>query len=584
MGRIHGDENPTREGGKIMAQISFKGKSLVWNHHLGVEYHELVPDKAKSLTDKISLKDNLIIHGDNLKALKALLPTYAGKVKCIYIDPPYNTGNEGWAYSDNVSSPMIKDWLGKTVDIDDLTRHDKWLCMMTPRLKILRELLADDGAIFVSIDDNEQPKLKLLLEEVFGEENYLNTFCWVSNLKGRQISGAGAAKTYEYILAFAKNIANSEPFNIDVGLAKSMMPAAYKGLDYEEESDGTGSFVVKNELYNTNSIFNEETRPNLVFNIHYNFATGQVKFSDVGSDTVYDKFIKIAPKKNNDGSHKYHAWRWSREKIERDLADLKFEMAAGGAKVSTKIRDFSGTVLKDLVTDINTTTGSKTLKEIFGREIQFDYPKPVELVDIFVRQFGKSALVLDSFAGTGTTAHAVLGLNKEDGGNRKFILVEMEDYADKITAERIRRVIKGVPTAKDEKLKNGLGGSFSYFGLGDAIDEVGILSGKSLPSYQQMARYLFYTATGEEFDESKVDEAKNFIGASKDYEVYLFYKPDIEYLKNTALNLEKAEALPAFSGKRRLVFAPAKYLDQEHLDKFHIDFAQLPFEIYKQAT
>jgi len=567
-----------------MAQISFKGKSLVWNHHLGVEYHELVPDKAKSLTDKISLKDNLIIHGDNLKALKALLPTYAGKVKCIYIDPPYNTGNEGWAYSDNVSSPMIKDWLGKTVDIDDLTRHDKWLCMMTPRLKILRELLADDGAIFVSIDDNEQPKLKLLLEEVFGEENYLNTFCWVSNLKGRQISGAGAAKTYEYILAFAKNIANSEPFNIDVGLAKSMMPAAYKGLDYEEESDGTGSFVVKNELYNTNSIFNEETRPNLVFNIHYNFATGQVKFSDVGSDTVYDKFIKIAPKKNNDGSHKYHAWRWSREKIERDLADLKFEMAAGGAKVSTKIRDFSGTVLKDLVTDINTTTGSKTLKEIFGREIQFDYPKPVELVDIFVRQFGKSALVLDSFAGTGTTAHAVLGLNKEDGGNRKFILVEMEDYADKITAERIRRVIKGVPTAKDEKLKNGLGGSFSYFGLGDAIDEVGILSGKSLPSYQQMARYLFYTATGEEFDESKVDEAKNFIGASKDYEVYLFYKPDIEYLKNTALNLEKAEALPAFSGKRRLVFAPAKYLDQEHLDKFHIDFAQLPFEIYKQAT
>lgn len=156
-----------------MASINFKGKEIVRNHHLTIPYHELIPDAEKSLTKKVSLNDNLIIHGDNLLALKALLPTYAGKVKCIYIDPPYNTGNEKWSYNDNMNSPMMKEWLGKVVDKDDLTRHDKWLCMMMPRLKLLRELLRDDGVIFVSIDDNEVSNLRSLMNEVFGEENSL---------------------------------------------------------------------------------------------------------------------------------------------------------------------------------------------------------------------------------------------------------------------------------------------------------------------------------------------------------------------------------------------------------------------------
>src|SRR5690554_2639062 len=161
-----------------MPTLHFKGKTFVQNHHLAVKYHQLVPKKELSLTDKVSLHDNLIIQGDNLKALKALLPTYAGKVKCIYIDPPYNTGNEGWAYNDNVNSLMIKDWLGKVVDKDDLTRHDKWLCMMMPRLKLLRELLSEDGVIFISIDDEEQHRLRGLLDEIFGETNFLSYFIW----------------------------------------------------------------------------------------------------------------------------------------------------------------------------------------------------------------------------------------------------------------------------------------------------------------------------------------------------------------------------------------------------------------------
>src|SRR5438552_13042019 len=167
-----------------MPTLQFKGKVFVQNHHLAVPFHELKPIKSKGLSPTPSLHDNVIVHGDNLAALKALLPTYHGKVKCIYIDPPYNTGNEGWAYNDNVNSPMMREWLGKTVDREDLTRHDKWCCMMMPRLKLLRELLRDDGAILVSIDDNEVQHLRPLMDEVFGEENFVESFVWKKSYGG----------------------------------------------------------------------------------------------------------------------------------------------------------------------------------------------------------------------------------------------------------------------------------------------------------------------------------------------------------------------------------------------------------------
>ena len=151
-----------------MPTLQFKGKTFVKNHHLSVSHHALLPHKEFSLTDKVSLHDNVVIQGDNLKALKALLPVYAGKIKCIYIDPPYNTGNENWSHNDNVNSPMLQEWLSKVVDKEDMTRHDKWLCMMMPRLKLLRELLREDRVIFISIDDNEQHPLRMLMDEIFG--------------------------------------------------------------------------------------------------------------------------------------------------------------------------------------------------------------------------------------------------------------------------------------------------------------------------------------------------------------------------------------------------------------------------------
>ena len=189
-----------------MATLDFKGKSLVQNYHLSVKFHELVPKKDKSLTDKVRLDDNLIIHGDNLKALKALLPTYAGKVKCICVDPPYNTGNEGWAYNDNVNSPMMQEWLGNAVDRDDLTRHDKWLCMMMPRLKLQKELLRDDGVIFISIDDNEMHRLRSVMDEVFGEENFLASMIWQKRYAVSSDS-KGIPAMHDYILCYQKSLA-----------------------------------------------------------------------------------------------------------------------------------------------------------------------------------------------------------------------------------------------------------------------------------------------------------------------------------------------------------------------------------------
>ncbi len=167
-----------------MPSLEFKGKQFVYAHHLSVPFRQLDVVADKSLPKDgaaRSMDDNLIIHGDNLHALKALLPQYAGKVKCIYIDPPYNTGNEGWCYNDKVNSPLMQEWLkdsANPVDKEDLERHDKWLCMMWPRLQLLRELLSDDGVIFVSIDDNEVHNLRAMLDEVFGCSNFISEIVW----------------------------------------------------------------------------------------------------------------------------------------------------------------------------------------------------------------------------------------------------------------------------------------------------------------------------------------------------------------------------------------------------------------------
>jgi adenine-specific DNA-methyltransferase len=541
-----------------MARLDFKGKTFVQNYHLAVKYHELVPVKSKSLTKKVSLHDNLIIHGDNLIALKALIPIYAGKVKCIYIDPPYNTGNENWVYNDNVNSPMMQDWLGKVVDKEDLTRHDKWLCMMMPRLRLLRELLAEDGAIYISCDDCEQHRLRMLMDEIFGEHNFITNIIWQKKYSP-QNDAKYFSDMHDFIVCYAKNKIEGDVKN---GWQRNLLPRTDEMNDRYSNPDNDKRGDWKSADFSVKSYSKE-----------------------------YDYPIKL-PSGRMVNPPKGRCWSMPKESFQKLVVDNRIWFGAEGDNVPA-IKTFISEVKQGAVPVTiwgykevgHNQQAKQELKQIFNEiQLPFDTPKPMSLLKRIIQiTCSSNDIILDSFTGSGTTAQAVLDLNKEDGGNRRFILVECEDYADKITAERVRRVINGVPGAKDEKLKKGYGGTFSYFDIGKPIEMDEILTGKNMPDYGELARYVFYTATGEEFDPDAVNEEKYFIGESKDWLVYLFYKPDMEYLKATALTLERAEALGPYKKKRRLVFAPTKYLDQDYLDRFRIDFAQLPFEIYKMA-
>ncbi len=556
-----------------MPTLQFKGKTFVQNHHLAVKYHQLVPRNELSLTDpalggtgKISLHDNLIIQGDNLKALKALLPTYAGKIKCIYIDPPYNTGNENWIYNDNVNSPMIKEWLGKVVDKEDMTRHDKWLCLMMPRLKLLRELLSEDGAIFISCDDNEQHNLRCLLDEVFGGQNFIQNIIWQKKYSP-QNDAKYFSDMHDFIICYAKNKIEGEQ---NTGWVINLLERTDEMNDrYSNPDNDIRGVWMRSDL--SVKTYSKEYDYEITTPLGLNIKPprGRCWMTSKARMQVLINDNRIWFGKNND----------SIPALKRFLSEVKQGITASSIWLRTEVGDN-----KD---------ARQTLKEIFIEEqLPFDTPKPVELLKRIIQLSTKeNDIILDSFAGSGTTAHAVLELNKEDGGNRKFILVEQEDYANNITAERVRRVIKGVKTAKNESLKNGLGGSFSYFELGPTIEMESILQGKNLPCYTEFARYIFYTATGEEFNEKKIqflppsggdtEGGFGFIGETKNYELYMFYKPDLEWLKRNALTLDAVKAMPNFNGKQRLVFAPAKYVDDETCRDSRIDFCQLPYEIYR---
>ena len=438
-----------------MPTFDFKGKQHIYAHHLTVPYRPLVPDAERSL-DPDGADDNLIIHGDNLHGLKALLPRYAGRVKCIYIDPPYNTGNEGWVYNDRVNSPLMKQWLKENspVDNEDLERHDKWLCMMWPRLHLLKELLSDDGVIFVSIDDNEQHHLRMLMDDIFGEENFVSSVTWQ-----KKVSPSNDAKYFsydhEYIAIYAKDKEVWRP---------NRLPMNEKQKEYYKNPDNDPRGPWNSATYTCNK--SRWERPNLYYPIT-NPHTGR---------DVYPKETAV--------------WAYSREVYEKHAKeDLIYWGANRDAKPRFKkfLQDAKKIVPRTIwqYTDVGyTQAATQEFQAILnGGAGSFHTPKPSALLSRIL-QIGadKDSIVLDSFAGSGTTAHGVLALNKEDGGNRKFILVECEDYADTITAERVRRVINGVPGARDESLREGLGGSFAYCTLGEPMEIEGMLTGEALPS------------------------------------------------------------------------------------------------------
>jgi adenine-specific DNA-methyltransferase len=535
-----------------MPSLNFKGKALVQNFHLLVPYHELKLVKSKSLTPKVSLHDNLVVHGDNLKALKSLLPYYAGKVKCIYIDPPYNTGNEKWVYNDNVSSPMIQEWLGKVVDREDLTRHDKWLCMMMPRLKLLREFLTDDGVIFVSIDDNEVHWLRGMMDEIFGAENFVTTVIWQKVFAPKN-TAKYFSDDHDYIVVYARRLESWIP-NLLKRSAEA--EARYENPDSDPRGPWSSSDLTARNYYSLGTY--EVTSP-----------SGK-------------KF------KPTMGTY----WRVSPDKFKELDKDRRVWWGADGGNMPRSKRFLSevkaGVVPQTLWfhKDVGHTQDSKKelleVLEFKKSEDVFTTLKPTALIERILKiATDEDSIVLDAFGGSGSTAQAVLQQNKRDGGGRRFLLIESEDFADSLTAERLRRVIKGVSRAKDEALQKGLGGSFSFVEVGHPMQLEALLKAEKLPSYEDLASYVFYTATGEDFDAKRINRKTGFIGESAQYDVYLLYEPDLNYLKNTALTLDIAHSLPKGSGKKRLVFAPTKYLDSIHLEENRIEFCQLPFEIYK---
>ena len=532
-----------------MPRLHFKGKVFVENHHLAVPFHELLPARENGLSEKASLHDNLIVHGDNLAALKSLLPTYHGKVKCVYIDPPYNTGNEGWAYNDNVNSPLMRDWLGRVVDRDDLTRHDKWCCMLMPRLKLLRELLREDGAIFVSIDDNEVHHLRCLMDEVFGEENFVATIIW-EKVYSPKSSAKYFSENHDFVVVYAKR---RELFK------RNLLPRT-------KEADARYG--------------NPDDDPR-----------GPWKSSDLSARNPYSKgtyAIRCPGGRVIDGPPVGRFWSVSEDSFRELDKDNQIFWGSDENQVPA-IKRFLSEVQPGLVPEtiwtykeVNHTQGAKkTLLQLFPEELPGFTTKPFELIQRMVLlSTDPDSIILDSFAGSGTTAHAVLAQNREDGGNRRFILVECEDYANTITAERVRRVIQGVPSARDDALKAGLGGTFSYFELGRPMRQESLLDGSHLPSWEKLASYIFFTATGQEFDPTETNFDTGFVGRTASHDVFLFYEPDVDKLKNLALSLPMARTLPSGS-RRKLVFAPTKYLDREFLHKYRIDFQQLPFQIYE---
>lgn len=415
---------------------------------------------------------NLYIEGDNLDVLKVLRETYLGKAKMIYIDPPYNTGND-FVYNDDFSQ-TVNEYQENSGQYDEESNrlvqntesngrfHTDWLNMIYPRLKVAKDLLSDDGVIFISIDDNELANLKKVCDEIFGSMNYVNTFAWVNNLTGRQISGKGAAKTWESILVYAKNIANISTFSINIPFAKKNMPSSYIGLNKDIRTDKYGSFAVGDTLYNHNRKFNEETRPNLVFSIFYNPNTQEIKSGEIGESLA--GFIEILPHSNGDGVHKYHAWRWSRQKVDTESYNLiVLPTNKNGYEIYTRIREFETTTLKDVITNIS--NGDSEVQKLFDNHKYFDYPKSVALMLSLISFTNKSALILDFFSGSATTAHAIMQLNAEDDGNRKFIMVQLPEKTDEkseaykagykniceIGKERIRRAGKKIKEENADK-------------------------------------------------------------------------------------------------------------------------------------
>jgi len=548
-----------------MPTLNWIGKEKVVSHHQDVPYRVLehkygfTADKGEKSEPTNS--GNKIIHGDNLEALKSLLPEYEGKIKCIYIDPPYNTGNEGWTYNDNVNHPKIKKWLDETlkakeqdkvaaIGLDDLTRHDKWLCMMYPRLKLLQKLLDDNGAIFISIDDNEQANLKMICDEIFGIRNFVGTYFWYKSGTPPNLSHK-IKRNIEYVLCYTKTL-NSNKFQGVQKTSKSDDPItkpqnSFKELRFKPKSLNIGlkDGVIKKGIYGTAKFPNELLNDLIIKN-----GTNENEV------TFKNRFI------------------WVQDKLDEELENNTLvKINSKSLVISYKKQNYAKEVPPNFIDSsvgVDTTENAgRMLHEIFGKKV-FDFPKTPSLIEYIINFLcNENDIILDSFAGSGTTAHAVLNLNKQDGGNRKFILVEMEDYANDITAERVKRVTKGYGTGA--KAVAGTGGAFDFYELGlPLFDENQNLNEKV--GLAKIKEYIWFSETRTSFKEP--NKEPYFLGKKDESAYYFIYEKD----RLTTLDYDALELIKT-KGEQYVIYADNCLLPKEFMANKNIIFKKIPRDI-----
>lgn len=544
-----------------MPTLHWIGKDKVVNHHQEVPYRVLEHRygfRDGKQSEEETGSGNLIIHGDNLLALKALLPKYQGRVNCIYIDPPYNTGNEKWVYNDNVNEPHIKKWLGEVVGTEgeDLSRHDKWLCMMYPRMVLLHKLLSEKGVIFISIDDNEFAHLKLLCDEILGNKNFVCSFVWQK--KTGAADARGIATITENILCYCK----------DIQLVSSLFRNNDAAFDIRR-------YRYKDEFYAERGAFYYDT-----------LDRGSIRYSDTlnypitapNGDIIYPNGRKEFA---NDG----WTWKWSKEKVEWGLKNgfitisestkskngwvVKYKIYLNVDNEGNKIN--KSVPFKNLITDVLNADAASLMKQLFSTKV-FDYSKPVELISFLLStiQLSDSSIILDSFAGSGTTGHAVLNYNK-DGNNCKFILVEMEDYVESVTAERIRRVINGY--GEGNKAVEGTGGAFDYYELGEPLfREDGNLN--EAVGEDKIREYIFFSETQQNLSERNPKD-KYFLGNVFDTAYYFYYEPEAL----TTLNHETLRQIVKQRAEQYIIYADVCTLTEEEMHLLGVIFKKIPRDI-----
>lgn len=522
-----------------MPTLNWIGKDKVLNHHLEVPFHVLerqysFDEAGKHEEDNGS--ENMIIHGDNLLALKSLLPKYEGKIKCIYIDPPYNTGNENWVYNDNVNDPQIQRWLHQVVgkEGEDLSRHDKWLCMMYPRLKLLQRLLADDGVIFISIDVFEYAHLKCIMDEIFGIANFRNCIAvrrGIKNVQAQFEEVQALSLGHEYIYLYSKN-------------TQAKLPKLSKPLE-----------LAKAGKWDT--FWRGTDRPTMRYRIFDALPTsGQWRWEENRTRKAmknYDIYIsKYADKISLDDFFIEHLMATNEK--------LDFVRKNENGVIQYYVPPQTGKLLSDNWMDIL----------LSGSFAGFDTEKNVLLIQRIIDWIVRPGeIVLDSFAGSGTTAHAVLNMNKADGGNRKFICIEMMDYADTITAERVKRVINGYGEGK--KAVDGTGGNFSYYELGEPLLVDDKLN--NVVSTEKIREYIYYMETKQALPEASADEPM-LLGVYHGAAYYFNYEKDA----STTLNAAFLKSIK-MQAEAYVIYADTCVLSENKLQQFHITFKKIPRDI-----